>query len=112
MLHSERSQSLSGAFGEYKQLPAVNYFGKKLHLRCSAGFRMCLCSYLCTDILFMVTRISKKSDIQGKWFNASIKFIKSLCMMLILALVGHILNLIFKMKYEKHAHGIELKSKM
>ena len=33
-------------------------------------------------------------------------------MMLILALVGHILNLIFKMKYEKHAHGIELKSKM
>ena len=33
-------------------------------------------------------------------------------MMLILALVGQILNLIFKMKYEKHAHRIELKTKM
>ena len=28
-------------------------------------------------------------------------------MMLLLALMGHILNNIFKMKYETHAYGIE-----
>ena len=78
------------AFSENKQLSAVDYFGKKLHLRCSTGFRMCLCSYLRADILFMVSRTSKRSDIQGKWINASIKLIKSLCMMLLLALMGHI----------------------
>ena len=29
-------------------------------------------------------------------------------MMLVLALMGHILNQIFKMKYETHVYGIEL----
>ena len=37
-------------------------------------------------------RILERPDIQGKWFNASIKLIKRLCMMLVLALMGHILN--------------------
>ena len=37
-----------------------------------------------------------------------------MCMMLVLALLGHILNKIFKMKNETHAYGIEnfLKSEM
>ena len=61
-------------------------------------------------ILFVATKISERSDIQSKWFitNASIKLIKRLCMMLVLALMGHILNQIFKMKYETHVYGIEL----
>ena len=39
---------------------------------------MRLCLYLCTEILFIVTRISERSDIQSKWYNASIKLIKRL----------------------------------
>ena len=56
---------------------------------------MLLCSNLWTDvsfILFIVSRILERPDIQDKWFNASIKLIKRLCMMLDLALMGHILN--------------------
>ena len=84
-----------------------NYFGKKLHLRRLTGFRMCLCSNLCADVAFIVTRISERLDIQGKWFNASIKLIKRLFLILVFALMGHILNKNFKMKYEAHAYEIE-----
>ena len=49
---------------------------QKLHLRCSTGLRMRLCSDLRTDISFIVSRISESPDIQGNWFNASIKLIK------------------------------------
>ena len=48
---------------------AVNYFGKKLHLRLDWG---CASVQTCTDISFIITRISERPDIQGKWFNTSI----------------------------------------
>ena len=60
----------------------TNHFGKKLHLRFSNDFRVRLWSNLCTDILFIISRISERPDIQGYWFNASIKVIQRLCMML------------------------------
>ena len=67
-----------------------------------------LCSKLCADVAFTVARILERSDIQGKRFNARIKLIKRLCIMLVWALMGHILNKILKMEYEAHAYGIEL----
>ena len=68
---------------------------------------MRLCTNLRTDISFIVTKISDRPDIRGKWFNTSIKLIKRMCMILVLALMGHILNQMFKMKCETHAYGIE-----
>ena len=67
----------------------------------------------CTSVGFIVTKISERPDIQGKWFNARIKLIRRLCMMMVLALMGHILHDIFKMKFETHAYGIafEMKNK-
>ena len=59
-------------------MSTVNYFGKKLHFRCSTGFKMPLCSILCADVAFIVTRMSERPDIQGKWFNVCIKLIKRL----------------------------------
>ena len=59
---------------------------------------------LMCDAAFIITRILRRPDVQGKWFNANIKLIKRMRMMLVL---GHILNKIFKMKYETHAYGIE-----
>ena len=35
-----------------------------------------------------------------------IKLIKTLCIMLVLALMSHMLNKIFQIKYETHAYGI------
>ena len=34
------------------------------------------CSNLCTDISFIVTRLSEGPDIRGKWFNAKYKAYK------------------------------------
>ena len=56
---------------------------------------MHLCSNLCANVAFIVTKILQRPDIQGKWFNACIKLIKRLCMMSVVALLGHILNKIF-----------------
>ena len=50
---------------------------------------------------------SERPDIQGEWFKASTKVMKRLCMMLVLAPMDHILNQIFKMKYEMDVYGIE-----
>ena len=61
----------------------------------------------CTSVGFIVTKISETPDIQGKWFNARIKLIMRLCIMMVLALMGHVLNEIFKMKFETHGYGIE-----
>ena len=66
-----------------------------------------LCSNVRDDVAFIVTRISKRADIQGESFNASIKLIMTLWMMLVLALMGDILNKIFKIKYETHAYENE-----
>ena len=64
-------------------------------------------SNIYADVTFIVTRISEGSDIQGKWLNAFIKLFKRQFMMMVLALMGHTLNKIFKMKSETHAYGIE-----
>ena len=71
---------------------------------------MLLCSNLCGDIPFIATRILKRPDIHDKWFNANIKLIKRLCMMLVLTLMALISNYIFKVKYETHACGIEFET--
>ena len=47
---------------------------------------MHLCSNLCANVAFIVTKILQRPDIQGKWFNACIKLIKRLCMMSVVAL--------------------------
>ena len=68
---------------------------------------MRICSNINPDVAFIVTRISERPHIQGKWLNACIKLIKRLFMMMVWAIMGHILNKIFKMKNETHAYGIE-----
>ena len=65
---------------------------------------MRLCSNLCDNVALTVTRISERPNIQDKWFNANIKLIKKLYMMLVLALMGYILKKIFQMTYEAHAY--------
>ena len=51
--------------------------------------------------------MSERPNIKDKCFNASIKLIKRLCLILVLGLRGHTLNKTFKMNYETHAYGIE-----
>lgn len=72
---------------------------------------MRFCSQLRPDVAFTVIRISERPYIQSKWFNARIKCIKRLCMTLVLALMGHILNKTFKMKYQTHAYRIDFEMK-
>ena len=68
---------------------------------------MHICSNIYADVAFIVTRILERPDIQGKWLNACVKLIKIPFMMTVLAIIGHVLNKIFKMKNETHAYGIE-----
>ena len=42
---------------------------------------MHLSSNVSADVAFIVTRISKRPDIQGKWFNVLIKLLKRVCIM-------------------------------
>ena len=72
------------------------------------------CSNLCANVAFMVTRISEDliSRVNGLMHVQNLSEKKRLCMMLVLLLMGHILNKIFKMKYETiedktHAYGTE-----
>ena len=66
---------------------------------------------LCTDFSFIISRIPERLDVLGKWFNASIKLIKKLCMILVLAMMGHILNWIFKWNMKRMRIKLSLKSK-
>ena len=68
---------------------------------------MRVCSNLCADVVFIIIAISQRPDIQSKSFNACIKLIQGLSMMMVWALMGHIINIIFKMKYELHVYEIE-----